>query len=443
MSSPQTIFLSLSRGWYTRLFVRSGLLRYLVEETDYRVVILTPAATDDRFVAEVSSPGRVLVEPEYEVTTRSLGDRLYRKGLYALQRSRRLSRLWHRLELPLTRSNHYSALFQRYQPDLVVTASAGLHSPNELPLIREARRRGILTLCVVWSWDNLAMKGPLATRPDKLAVWNTRMFDEACRLHFYDPSDVFITGVPQFDHYFRPETYMSREEFCAPLNLDPSKPIITIATAHHRSVADHRFLIDLLAEAAPHKAYAQDVQLLCRVHPMEDKGFYQAFEGNSHVRMDYPGKNHAALGWLPDDAEDRHLANTLKHTDVLVNIASTVAIEAALLDRPIINVAFSTSEPERFARMVLRNHYGNHYRYVVESGATRIVRSPEELHAAITGYLDNPSLDSAKRRSFAEAMCYRLDGQSARRVKELIVSLAEKGSHQPTSSGSPQTIVPS
>jgi hypothetical protein len=422
-SHSKTVFLSVPRGWYTRLFLRSGILAGLLNETDYRVVVLTPAYDDEVFTSEFAEPGRVFFEPQLEISGLSIGKRIHEKGLYWLRQYPKLFLQWCRSENLLSRTNHYGDLFRKYDPDIVVTATAGLHTSNDLPLLREAKRNGIQTLCVVGSWDNLAeMKGPLLTRPDKLVVWNEKMRDEACRLHFYDQADVYITGVTQFDHYFDPSIYLSRKEFCERVGFDPEKPILSLATASP-VIADHRYLVDILKKAIGDGTYSAGTQLLCRVHPLDDGSLYESPNGDTRVRIETPGRHHPKLGWLPDREEDLHLANTLRHTDVLINIASTITIEAAILDRPAINVAFSTYEPERFAHHILDLHYKHNYKYIVESGATSIVWSEEELHEAVNAYLDNPELRSDKRKELTKTLCYKTDGKAGQRVMEVITSL--------------------
>ena len=41
----------------------------------------------------------------------------------------------------------------------------------------------------------------------------------------------------------------------------------------------------------------------------------------------------------------RHLANTMRHSDVVVNVASTMAIEAAIFDTPVVNISFDGETP--------------------------------------------------------------------------------------------------
>ncbi len=423
----RTVFISISRGWFLRLFLFSGVLERLTENTPHRYVLLVPPPARDEIAREFSRPGRVEVEDLPVGDAGALGARLYSFGLHRVQGVRLLRRLWQMLELPLTYSRLYRGCFARYLPDLVVTASMGIHSPDDPPLIREARRAGIPTMCVVWSWDNLSMKGPIVARPDRLAVWNERMHDEAVRLQLYSRRNLDVTGVPQFDHYFRPGSFKTREAFFAELGLDPAKPLITLATAPVGSVADHRFLVKMMVDAVASRAFGQDAQLLCRTHPMEASDFYREFEGLPGVRFDHPGVHRSGLGWSPDRAESYRLANTLKHTDVLVNIASTVTIEAAILDRPIVNVAFSTSEPERFAVMVLKNHYGAHFKHVFDTGASTIVRSHDELIQAVRQYMHDPSVKKAERRKLALEVCHALDGRGAERVATLIDKHAVRG----------------
>jgi len=116
----------------------------------------------------------------------------------------------------------------------------------------------------------------------------------------------------------------------------------------------------------------------------------------------------------------RHLADTLYHSDVVLNVASTLAIEASIFDTPVINIGFDVEPGTNQALMEW--HYGStHFQKVVRSGAVRIAQSSGEMVDLINAYFADPSLDAAGRRRIVVEQCEFTDGRSAERVAVEIV----------------------
>jgi hypothetical protein len=101
-------------------------------------------------------------------------------------------------------------LYDRYQPDLVLFTR--LFGTN-LHVIKEAKKRGIPVLCLVESWDNFICKGPLSVVPDRMAVWNDGMIEEAAELHGFPGEKIDVVGVPQFDLYKDKNNFLDRGRF--------------------------------------------------------------------------------------------------------------------------------------------------------------------------------------------------------------------------------------
>ena len=120
----------------------------------------------------------------------------------------------------------YLELMARKKPMMVMGTHS--HLPNEGELLSAAHALRIPTLGMVRSWDNIH-KG-IHTRPRWITVWNEVNRQELIELEGYEPERVIITGPPQFDPYFQPDTTWSREKFCDRFRLDPSRPIILFAT---------------------------------------------------------------------------------------------------------------------------------------------------------------------------------------------------------------------
>lgn len=422
----RTIVISVPLGYYARNLLRTGIPEILLaSDPEMRVVLATPAYADPAFIQEFSNHGRVHLHPLYETrTTHHLLEK-------ALWKSCIVSMKYRPLFLSLMRFNHlcyslfspkrYVSLFETWKPDLLVTASPGFHSQKDIPLIREAQNRGVRTLCAIFSWDNLTTNGIFPTRPEYLAVWNELMREEAIHIHHYDPEKVFVVGPTAFDIYQDPTIYLSRRAFCEKMGLDPDKKIVTVTTAPP-AVFDHRYVVRLVVEAVRKGAVTFPAQILCRVHPLDRRDLYAEFENEPLVRMDYPGRYSPLIKWDPDRSEMIHLANTLKHSELVINIASTITIETAILDRPVVNLGFTTVDPKRFEERIFRNHYDQHYHHILDHGGAWNVRNEDELVEAINAYLRDPSRHRQARREMAEKLCYRLDGKASERLTELIRS---------------------
>ncbi|GIU73207.1 MAG: hypothetical protein KatS3mg004_0294 [Bryobacteraceae bacterium] len=106
-----------------------------------------------------------------------------------------------------------------------------------------------------------------------------------------------------------------------------------------------------------------------------------------------------------------------------MNVASTMTLDFALRDRPVVNVAFDVAE--RGGWRVWDEYYQfDHYRPVVELGAARVARSPEELAAHVNAYLRDPSLDREGRRRLVELEVGVPVGQASARVVEALGRIA-------------------
>ena len=118
------------------------------------------------------------------------------------------------------------------------------------------------------------------------------------------------------------------------------------------------------------------------------------------------------------------LASLLRHAGVCVNVASTLAIDAALADTPVASVAFDGTETLPYRRSIRRAYDYTHYRPIVETGGAPVAETPEALFALIDAYLRDRSLNADGRQRIAHEQAARLDGRSGVRVARALVSAA-------------------
>ncbi len=312
------------------------------------------------------------------------------------------------------------ALFAAHRPALYVASNPGLIAP-EIPLLRTAVRRGVRSMAIDPSWDNFTNKLMPVRRVDRLVVWNDLMKQQVIDIHGYDPGQVRVAGSPQWDLYFRGQACASREAFFRRIGADPARKLVTLTTTPRIIYAHHDHVLRVLIEAMNSHAWPDPVQVLVRLHPRDDAEAYTAFKGVPHLMIEKPFRPAAVPsgdGLTVDFTNENrcHLADTLRHSDVIINVASTISIEAAIFDTPIVNVAFDGDQPLPFIESAARYYRFTHYQNITKHGAVRVAETPTQLVEHIRSYLADPSLDRNGRLQVIAEQCQFTDGRSAERV---------------------------
>ncbi len=455
--NAQTVLVTLRYGLVARSLFRTGFLDAL-RSAGLKLVFVCPAAREKYLVEEIAGP-QVVLEPFPSITSsaaesvfeafadallfdhpgttftmtmkwrRLLKEHQYLsfvwKGLLSivrLHRSARLRRLGERLDRRLFRHPEVDSLLDRYKPDVVVTTD--LFS-SENHFIREAVRRDIPTVCLVKSWDNLTSKTRIRVHPDRIVVWSERQRDEAAALHFYPPHRVAVLGAPNFDLFRQVQLPQhDRTAFMRSIGADPSAKLIVYSPGYKLTKSDDENLLRI-HRIVHSGALPYPCHLHVRKYPKSPQDF-------SHL-LHLPGFSVENAGRVVEAWADRidqpreemvHLGELMSHADVLIHIGSTIAVDACCFDTPTIGFFLDSMDVS-----ISRNDYPphvfdlTHNRYLVDLGCQRVVRTEEELVAALREYLQHPETDRQGRKAVVETICGKFDGRSARRAAELVMSL--------------------
>ena len=121
----------------------------------------------------------------------------------------------------------------------------------------------------------------------------------------------------------------------------------------------------------------------------------------------------------PDD--HARLTSSLAHADGCLNIASTLSLDAAILDRPVICIDF-TGEPESPRDMLYAEYGAEHYAPLVASGGIRLAHNWDELLDLMEAAVAAPERDRDRRARMVDGECGPVDGHSAERVARTLIS---------------------
>lgn len=450
----KTLFVFPRTGAANRDLLRTELVQILKQVPSLRIVIVSPLGKEPYFREEFSSE-RVLVEPMPKSRVGFWARRFRNFKLY-LWSSRELTStirvfrrsrfgrwrvlLWQdpiasllRLagitekeisdwEIRFFRCPEVSRLYDQYRPDAILFSK---FFSTDIGMVKEAKKRNIKTICLVQGWDTLTSKGYFSVIPDFLIVWNEVMKRDAIEFHGYPAEKIMPVGIPQFDHYWDVSRLMSRDEFFGLHRLDPRKKLITFATASGGIAPEESEIIELFYQAMQKGRLGYPGQLLIRIHPNTSGGFLEALEalqGKPGIVMQRAGRTARIQDkWDPSREDMDLLALTMYHSDVVINAASTITLDAIAFDTPVIGVAFNLRE-QKNSYASYRHYYDfTHFNRIVKCGGLRLAYSLDELIHSVNQYLKDPSLDSEGRRRIREDHFYSMDGQSARRAAQAVV----------------------
>jgi len=340
----------------------------------------------------------------------------------ALLSERQIDAWLDRLDLPDERQ-YVNELRQDAVEALVVTKPGYL--PDELPLIKAARRLRLPVISADTTWDNMVSKRPPYLPVDVMTVWNQDMADQADRYYGLARA-ARVTGGPQFDTFFTTPA-LDRRSWLTACGFDPERPVIVFALNNPALTPGNIEYIQLVAEASADGRITARPNVIVRLHPWDrDPGYDAVAVRWSHVRIDRPFGTPAtgtAYECLPTRERVAWHGSLLQHSNVLINIASTSSLDGVAADRPVVNLSFD-SVPTHPDLSVARYCQYSHFKPILDTGAVRSVATIDEMIAVTNRFLADPSADSALRGEARRRFLTFEDDQSAARVAGAIAAAA-------------------
>ena len=334
----------------------------------------------------------------------------------------------------IPRPNLYADLFATHKPDLVIASTAGWRLDRYL--LREATRHNVPTMAAIVGWDNPSSYAIRGAPMDYATCWSQLQKDELVRGSDWDPERVHIGGIPSYDGYFRKEWLLSQEDYFKLHNLNPNRKLISYACSFVHFAPNYPN-VEELAKLVSSDSLAQPSQLLIRLHPshFQDKPKIFAEERERifeletkypHVHVVKPVALGGSLGYYGGEDMDEK-SSMMAHSDVLVTVYSTMVVETAVHDTPIIaaviDVPGGWNKPKKYSLSLKKiGNWPTHKRFR-DAKAGRVASDEKELSEALNLYLKNPSLDSAARRKFIEDEITFTDSTSGRRTAEFILKI--------------------
>jgi hypothetical protein len=419
----KNLYLTIPVGQSVRDFLLLGVAARILELLpDFRLVLLTPSYNVPAFLELCPKHERLLVR-RMEIPYRSPNWRFihWRRKLHN-RVAMRVMLAWEaqRMRLP----SYLAPTFQELPPSLVVSTHP--LTSYDYDVVMWARRLRIQTAGVVKSWDNVG-KG-LASQTHLLSVWNPVNQDEAIRLHGYRPDEVTINGAVSFDPYYNLTYTLPRAEFFTSLDLDPSRPVITLATGgvmmRGYQGRDEAYLAEDILHMIGESEVLKKAQLVIRLHANSRLEYFWKYWNRPGIKISFvsymPG-----TGWCPTHEDVFEQVNLLRHSDVIVTPVSSWALEVAMFDTPTVAPVYSDLQPDHAAAQYDQWSLARHFKPLVENKWVPITRSYGETRTAIEEALTQPNKYASGRQAIIDNYVYYRDGDSCQRVAAWIADIAK------------------
>lgn len=438
----KTIFITSFHLLISRNILATPILDLILARGDTRVILLVPEQKAFFFKDQFSSPGIIIEGVSAKRTSRDGFLRylalaaLDTKAL-AIKRKTELDgsgtwlvpfvgnrRFFHRairaLDPFVTPKSRAAILFDRYHPDIIFATD--IQNEHDIRFVHEAKRRSVPAIGMVRSWDNLTSKGILRVFPDLLLVHNEIVKAEAITYSGFPEERIRVVGIPHYDEYIKGRR-ASREEFFRKIGGDAKRRLILFAPVGNRYLRGNtvdKEIVEIIAQVMP-----PDCQLLVRLPPTDNVDL-RGLKPDTRVIFERPTTH----DFSPRNTEltreaDQHLADTLFYSDLVIAGPSTICVDGALFNKPVILTGFDGYAKREYYESVVRYYDYEHWRQTLSSGGVRFVKNPSGLEEWTLRYLKNPGEDEEGRARIVRDQCFRCDGRSSEYVATILLSQLE------------------
>jgi len=286
---------------------------------------------------------------------------------------------------------------------------ASIDHPKDQQALYSCKKSGLPVIVLAHSWDNLTSHGLFPVKPDRLLVWNDYMVEDAIKYHSLPCEIIDVVGAPYVETYRVLSERANPQHLRKRLMIPKENRIITYACNMNYVVPDELELIEFLLEEVREARFGA-ASLVVRLHPTDDRSSYyiERFDQSDFpICFDQPDSGFAAQNTPDVGGFDSILdfVELMKFSDVVVNVASTIALDAILFDTPVICPIFNFNlSPDAWNSAYALHYESSHYRRVVESGAVELPESSQSLSDAIISSINRPHALKINRHRFCDAM---------------------------------------
>ncbi|WP_372938436.1 hypothetical protein [Seonamhaeicola sp.] len=297
----------------------------------------------------------------------------------------------------------YSSILENEQFSLLFFTHQ--RPPYIAPLVYAAKKNYIKTAAFIFSWDNLASKGRMASNFDYYLVWSDLMKRDLLRFYkSVKENTIKVVGTPQFVPYVMDVYKMQASEFFKDFDLNPKLKTICFSCGDISTSKNDELYIKTIAKAID-AGHIEPVNFIVRTSPAEDPIRFKALvETYPFIKWHFPkwkqvrAKHQEAWSQrIPTIDDVKQLRALLEYSDLNINMLSTMSLDFMMFDKPVINPVFGNKDNGLYDDQRFLGY--EHIQHLVNSKATKIVKNEAALIKAISECLSGTE-GSKTRKAF-------------------------------------------
>jgi hypothetical protein len=340
--------------------------------------------------------------------------------LRACMKNKERKTLYYRQSLETLKKEKPSLVFCTNQRPLLAVA----------PLLA-AQDLGIPTATFIFSWDNLP-KATMVVETNYYFVWSEHMKREL--LHYYpniEEAKVFITGTPQFESHFDKSKIVSREVFFSQHNLDLQKRYLCYSGDDiTTSPDDHHYLEDVAKAVLQLNESGNHLGIIFRRCPVDFSSRYDAvLEKYKGIivplapKWEMVGNYWNAI--LPTAADIDLQLNTIMHTELVINLGSSMVFDYAAYQKPCLYINYDVPNKALAHWSVKKIYNYIHFRSMPSKEAVIWLNNPEEIQEKIQIALRDNSYIVSQAQKWFELIVHQPPELASERIWNQIKTLAK------------------
>lgn len=357
-------------------------------------------------------------------------NRFYLVAGACIRANRTFKNAYARWELRSYYDNQAVQILEKHKPDAIISTRPV--DSMEAVMLNAARHLNITRIMYILSWDNITAKGIFPEQAEFYLTWGPIMNKELKTYYKAKEEQLYLTGVTHFDVHHHTQENPNVGQWLNTLGLDATCPYLFFTMSASYYCPNEIDIIEWLAKKIEDNAFGENMQLILRPHMHNfQEGLSDLTWKNrllslqsDRIAIDFPEIDNSLLTWYMKEQDMLRLSNLLLGASICLNSGSTVAIEAAILDRPTILTLFDTEEWPAW-RSVKRIKEYIHLKKFIATGAVQVSESFEDLESSITAYLKNTALDREERKEAVAQECYLADGKATERFVNHIKNILD------------------
>ncbi|WP_418637696.1 hypothetical protein [Winogradskyella sp.] len=293
----------------------------------------------------------------------------------------------------------YQKTLKDIAPDIVFNTSH-IHNLIALDLLYAVKKLQLKTAAFMFSWDNLTSQGRIIPNYDYYFTWNDKIKIDLLRLYpQINKGSVFVTGTPQFDFHFNKQFIDTKERLYTALGISNEKKIVLYSTGMSYYCPKEHLIVQEVEKVL--NKIDKDLQLVVRIYAKDDNtAYYQLRDKNPNICIP---EHYWELNHLTPTIKDITLFNSLlHHCTIGINVASTVSLDLAIVNKPIINIAFNPPGVDIYPNDYKKIYEFDHYKPIVNSGAISLAKNQKDLEEQLRQYLECPSYKENERKKLVQ-----------------------------------------